>query len=402
MEFIVPSEHITIIQNHFYNESVKYGRKRKDFTNHALYILHTLKIKQSFKRESLNGFYLLNKTILESIISKAKRIEIIRFLVDIELIEVNNNYLFKTKNSTNKPYSKGYRLTNKANSSAWIKHIVKDRLLVYKLDKWEQRIHIESKKKIAQKKGGYQISHYWLSALKIDFENSMEYITQFEPKKYDAYKYQIESIKNKKQFAVIDDNGRFHHNLTNLKKELRTFLSIDNQSLIGLDIVNSQATFLGLWLRDKGLSIDEVNNYLRLCSNGSIYEYINGSDFEDKESRTTFKKKLFASVFFGKVRNMDTSVAIKFKDKFPGITQTIKDLKNKYGSNYIANNLQSQESKFVFDCIDYIKTNIGNEVPLISLHDAIYTTLSNIDDVEILAYRYSQEKTSSMIKFASE
>lgn len=395
MEFIVPSEHYSIIQNHFYQESVKYGRKRKDFTNHALYILYTLKIKQSFKRDSLNGFYLLSMEVLETIISKAKRLEIIRYLTDIGLIEVNHDY---KKNS----HSKGYRLTDKANATRWIQHKVQDRLLVYKLDKWQQRIHIESKKKIAKKKGGYQASYYWLSCLKIDFDNSIKYIEQFEPKKYDAYKYQIESIKNKKRFAIIDDNGRFHHNLTNLKKELRTFLTIDNQSLIGLDIVNSQATFLGLWLRDKGVAVDEVNEYLKYCANGNIYEYINEKTFEDKDSRDVFKKKLFASTFFGKVRNMDTSVALKFKNKFPAITQTIKDLKNKYGSNYIANNLQSQEAKFVFDCIDYIKTNIGNEVPLISLHDAIYTTLSNIDDVEILAYRYSQEKTSSMLKFASE
>jgi hypothetical protein len=415
MEFTVPANYLEVISSHFLNEATRHQRRRKDFTNHALYILHALKTKQSFKRESLNGFFPLNKELLESIISKAKRLEVIRYLVKIGLVEVNHEYSFKINNRTYQvkkgkvstttesqavSISKGYRLTDKANDSRWVTHQVKDRLLVAKLNRWQERFEAESKKLITKKGGGYQITNYWLTSLKIDEVKSMDYIEQFSPKKYDAYKYQIEAISKKKFNTLIDDNGRFHHNLTNLKKELRQYLTIDNDTLIGFDIVNSQPTFLGLYLNMLNVNSNELNNYLKLCQNGQIYEHINGANFTTPLERQVFKKLLFSSVFFGKVSYMSTNTGKKFQALFPSIYATIKAIKNEFGANYIANKLQSIESKFIFDLINYIDTEAGGQVPLISLHDAIYTTESNYDVLAVLCTRYSELKTKGVIKFA--
>jgi len=415
MEFTVPANYLDVISSHFHYEATRHARRRKDFTNHALYILHALKTKQSFKRESLNGFFPLNKELLESIISKAKRLEVIRYLVKIGLVEVNHEYSFKINNRTYQvkkgrvstttesqagSISKGYRLTDKANDSRWVTHQVKDRLLVAKLNRWQERFEAESKKLITKKGGGYQITNYWLTSLKIDEVKSLDYIEQFSPKKYDAYKYQIESISKKKFSTLIDDNGRFHHNLTNLKKELRQYLTIDNDTLIGFDIVNSQPTFLGLYLNMLNVDSNELNNYLKLCQNGQIYEHINGANFTTPLERQVFKKLLFSSVFFGKVSYMSTNTGKKFQALFPSIYATIKAIKNEFGANYIANKLQSIESKFIFDLINYINTEAGGQVPLISLHDAIYTTESNYDVLAVLCTRYSELKTKGVIKFA--
>jgi hypothetical protein len=415
MEFTVPANYLEVISSHFLNEATRHQRRRKDFTNHALYILHALKTKQSFKRESLNGFFPLNKELLESIISKAKRLEVIRYLVKIGLVEVNHEYSFKINNRTYQvkkgrvstttesqagSISKGYRLTDKANDSRWVTHQVKDRLLVAKLNRWQERFEAESKKLITKKGGGYQITNYWLTSLKIDEVKSLDYIEQFSPKKYDAYKYQIESISKKKFSTLIDDNGRFHHNLTNLKKELRQYLTIDNDTLIGFDIVNSQPTFLGLYLNMLNVNSNELNNYLKLCQNGQIYEHINGAIFATPLERQVFKKLLFSSVFFGKVSYMSTNTGKKFQALFPSIYATIKAIKNEFGANYIANKLQSIESKFIFDLINYIDAEAGGQVPLISLHDAIYTTESNYDVLAVLCTRYSELKTKGVIKFA--
>ena len=415
MEFTVPANYLDVISSHFHHEATRHARRRKDFTNHALYILHALKTKQSFKRESLNGFFPLNKELLESIISKAKRLEVIRYLVKIGLVEVNHEYAFKINNRTYQvkkgrvstttesqagSISKGYRLTDKANDSRWITHQVKDRLLVAKLNRWQERFEAESKKLITKKGGGYQITNYWLTSLKIDEVKSLAYIEQFSPKKYDAYKYQIESISKKKFNTLIDDNGRFHHNLTNLKKELRQYLTIDNDTLIGFDIVNSQPTFLGIYLNKLNVDSNELNNYLKQCKNGQVYEYINGANFATPVERSEFKRQLFKSVFFGKVMNMSSNEAgKKFQALFPNIYTTIKGVKNEFGANYIANKLQTIESKFIFDLINYINTEAGGQVPLISLHDAIYTTESNYDVLAVLCSRYSELKTNSFIKF---
>jgi hypothetical protein len=414
MEFTVPANYLDVISSHFHYEATRHARRRKDFTNHALYILHALKTKQSFKREMLNGFFPLNKELLESIISKAKRLEVIKYLVKIGLVEVNHEYAFKINNRTYQvkkgrvstttdsqavSISKGYRLTDKANDSRWVTHQVKDRLLVAKLNRWQERFEAESKKLITKKGGGYQITNYWLTSLKIDEVKSMKYIEQFSPKKYDAYKYQIEAISKKKFNTLIDDNGRFHHNLTNLKKELRQYLTIDNDTLIGFDIVNSQPTFLGIYLSGLNVDSDELNNYLKQCKNGQIYEHINGANFTTPLERKLFKKLLFSSVFFGKVSYMSTTTGKKFQALFPSIYATIKAIKNEFGANYIASKLQSIESKFIFDLINYIDTEAGGQVPLISLHDAIYTTESNYDVLAVLCSRYSELKTNGFIKF---
>lgn len=415
MEFTVPANYLEVISSHFLNEATRHARRRKDFTNHALYILHALKTKQSFKREAQKGFFPLNKEVLDTIISKAKRLEVIRYLVKIGLVEVNNEYAFKINAKTYRvkngkvsittggevgSISKGYRLTDKANDSRWVTHQVKDRLLVAKLNKWQERFEAESKKLITKKGGGYQITNYWLTSLKIDEVKSMEYIEQFSPKKYDAYKYQIQAISKKKFNTLIDDNGRFHHNLTNLKKELRQYLTIDNDSLIGFDIVNSQPTFLGIYLSRLNVDSNELNNYLKQCKNGVIYEYINGANFDTPLERKLFKKLLFSSVFFGKVSYMSTATGKKFQAKFPSLFAMIKAIKNEFGANYIANKLQTIESKFIFDLINYINTEVGSEVPLISLHDAVYTTESNFDVLAVLCSRYSEAQTNGLIKFA--
>jgi hypothetical protein len=90
----------------------------------------------------------------------------------------------------------------------------------------------------------------------------------------------------------------------------------------------------------------------------------------------------------------------KFQALFPNIYATIKGVKNEFGANYIANKLQTIESKFIFDLINYINTEAGGQVPLISLHDAIYTTESNYDVLAVLCSRYSEMKTNGFIKFA--
>jgi hypothetical protein len=164
--------------------------------------------------------------------------------------------------------------------------------------------------------------------------------------------------------------------------------------------VNSQPAFLGLYLSKLNVDTNELNNYLKLCQNGQIYEHINGANFATPLERQVFKKLLFSSVFFGKVSYMSTNTGKKFQALFPNIYATIKAIKNEFGANYIANKLQSIESKFIFDLINYIDTEVGGQVPLISLHDAIYTTESNFDVLAVLCSRYSHLNTNDIIKFA--
>lgn len=392
MQILAPLSHTAQIQEYFNQVANRGTRRSKDFTFHALYILDRLKQKTSFKKDTLNGYHLLNKEVLETIISARQRLHIINYLTKIGLIEVNHKYIKGV-------HSKGYKLTQLAIAERWGKMEVKDRLLVSKLNTWQLKYEAESKQQIVKRGGGYKVSNWWLQELKINTKEALNYIEPFEPGRHDAYKQQIESISKKKFHVAIDINGRFHHNLTNLKKELRQYLTINNEPLIGFDVVNSQPTFLSLLLTSIGYNSEDLSKYIELCSKGLIYEHLNGKRFDSDSERKAFKKKLFSSVFFGKVSNMNTAIGLKFKDSFPNIFEAIKKLKNEHGTNYIANRLQETEAKFIFDLIKYINIEVGDDVPLISLHDAIYTTENNIDVLETLCFRYSQIKANGLIKF---
>jgi hypothetical protein len=401
MIFTVPLEHESTISNHFYSLSISGSRKTKDFTFHAFYILDSLKRKQSLHKTSFDGFYQINKEILETIISKKYRLQIVRYLVSIGLIEVNHSY--STINHT----SKGYRLTALANLSKWGQVTIKDRLLIYKLENWEKKLQSDTNKRIAKKGGGYQITNYWLNEIRISNDVFKELETVNNDVKKDAYLMQIERINKGKMFRVIDINNRFHHNLTNLKREFRKYLTIEGQPLKSIDINCSQPTFLAILLdrlsnKSNDAFTDELSKYKRVLKENDFYTYLNGSNFIDKAHRKQFKDQFFC-VLFGKASNMETKTGKRFKHEFPLIFEAIKKLKARNGTNYIANSLQQIESEFTFNLITHIDTLTGSKsIPLVSLHDAIYTTENNIDTVEMLAYEYSHKVTSSLIKFEIE
>jgi len=402
MNFLVPLEHESTISNHFYSLSISGSRKTKDFTFHAFYILDSLKVKQSLHKTSIDSFYQINKEILETIISKKYRLQIVRYLVSIGLIEVNHSY--STINHT----SKGYRLTALANLSKWGQVTIKDRLLIYKLENWEKKLQSDTNKRIAKKGGGYQITNYWLNEIRISNDVFKELETVNNDVKKDAYLMQIERINKGKMFRVIDINNRFHHNLTNLKREFRKYLTIEGQPLKSIDIIASQPTFLAILLdRLSNKSNDdftnELSSYKRVLNENDFYEHLNGSDFINDEQRKQFKERFFSSVLFGKASNMETKTGKRFKHEFPLIFEAIKKLKARNGTNYIANSLQQIESLFIFNLINHIDTLTGSKsIPLVSLHDAIYTTENNIDTVDMLSFEYSQKVTSSLIKFKPE
>jgi hypothetical protein len=72
-----------------------------------------------------------------------------------------------------------------------------------------------------------------------------------------------EELTNESQVAVeliragewrfdVDDYGRVHTNITNLKRSLRKYLSVRGRRLVNVDIASSQPLFLALLLWGKG------------------------------------------------------------------------------------------------------------------------------------------------------
>jgi hypothetical protein len=126
----------------------------------------------------------------------------------------------------------------------------------------------------------------------------------------------VNKIINKDIFYSTDNYGRFHTNFTILKKHIRTnYLSINNNILIELDIVNSQPFFLYIALKNNRHSF--YNNYNKNVLEGTIYDI-----FKDKLNITRKEAKIkIYSVLFGK--NLNDDINLLFKEIYPEVYEYI-------------------------------------------------------------------------------
>ncbi len=217
--------------------------------------------------------------------------------------------------------------------------------------------------------------------VEIDFEKASEKLLYLyengkleSDKSYIKNLLSIESIKDGTLFYVEDQYGRFHTNFTILKKVIRKeFITIDGEEVEELDIPNSQPTFLAIYLKEQGfdkLFPKEYEYYKNVVKDNKIYDILADEMGID---RSECKVKMFY-VLFGK-NKWNSKIDKAFKKHFPQIFKWMVDKKkntnNKDGYKIIAHELQTRESKLVFDNIVF---NIKRQIPKIRLytvHDSI-------------------------------
>jgi len=233
---------------------------------------------------------------------------------------------------------------------------------------------------------------------------------------------------NDKQFYFKQDQTSFrlHTSAVSIKKELRKHLRINGQRLVACDIKNSQPYFsTGLFLNPgkfkttiehyikgyQGTKLDWVHHavhnmlgkfesnyladstrkYIELVSSGQFYEFmakelqkLNGKARSREEAKQAVFDVLFCPPRFKKLTGRKV-----MKKHFPevlrfftlinyGYTKTKSQSNGKiHQGNFLARVLQKMESQVVLDIIcKQIKSKLP-EIPLITLHDGIATTIGN-------------------------
>jgi hypothetical protein len=238
----------------------------------------------------------------------------------------------------------------------------------------------------------------------------------------------------------VDDNvRRFWSNLTNMKKELRNFITYDGQRLSAIDISNSQPFFSivlfnpnfyanaedGFTLRNLSEAISEriapklptiqsilskhpffmlvkpdekeatndLQLYCTLVDKGRLYSYISDRYFEATGIRYDLKvpaekDKLKAAVFYtmysdNRAFGADTEVGkvhgeMKqlFRKLFPTVYRLFSLLK-KAAYNDLAIILQLIESEIVVRRTAWHISQARPDIPLFTIHDSIATTEAN-------------------------
>ena len=218
-------------------------------------------------------------------------------------------------------------------------------------------------------------------------------------------------IENNDIFFIVDDtSGRFHSNVTNMAKPIRSYLRINGKPLVNLDIKNSQPYLSILLLTNpakvSGLAKDpdfaamlenlkvskskDVKKYISLVKSGELYEFLM-SEFSKAGVVLTRQdtKQQVLRILFAKNRKPNNEVNRKAREifitNFPTVHKIFSKVRGRArGDRYenykrFAILLQSIEAHLI---LDVIVKRIRKEHPgstVITIHDSIMTGIDNRD-----------------------
>lgn len=183
-----------------------------------------------------------------------------------------------------------------------------------------------------------------------------------------------------------DPKSRVYNNLTNLKRELRNYVSFNGKPLMMTDISNCQP-LLSVALVKKEFRIisgfgesglhDDVKHYQELTESGMFYEYLlEKSGYMG--DRGKFKKDFFGQVFFSKVVKYSMPIKDVFIQEFPNVDMLINRLKKENYKNFSIG-LQRMEASIIIDVV--AKKMIKQGKCVVTLHDAV--VCDNDADLEL-------------------
>ena len=379
-----------------------------------MYVCHSILMRRVFEKRyrDPSKFVPLKAEYLQNIVGTNIWCEVKRQAMKIGLLECDESY------SAGR-YSKGYRLAKPfAESRPHMLAVTKKRLA--------RRItqHRAERQEVDLTRLRRQGCNYELDLVRylVGWLKSIE-IADTETLPTDLPLYQdiaANFIRDKRFRWKFDRFGRFHTNITNLCRRLRPFLSVCGQSLVNIDISNSQPLFIGMLVKDQtsqagrkevreggresrhtyvslfqsavrqdtiaysALPADSVQ-YLRLCEEGHLYEYLAeqaGLDLTvDEDARRRFKRRVLASMYDKDCHRNDVYRIIN--TCFPSVTAFLRKLK---AENYRNAAWQAQrvESDFVFN---RVVRRIMRELPKIfvaTIHDSILTTQGNEEAVRAI------------------
>jgi hypothetical protein len=214
------------------------------------YIIGTVvRLKTLYKKsteETESEFVPLNSTVLQSRIHDYSLY--MKYLVDCDVMVCDNYYECGKK-------SLGYKLSDAYAERGFT---------CQKLNKFSltrKTVFEVGKERWLKRNYGFLIK-WFDDQLAIDADGAKEYLQKLcerETKagdkrakiKHHLRAVAVEKIKRKDFDYTVDDTAfRFHSNLTNLKSELRNYLSYKNEQLCSIDVKNSQP-FISTLLFDK-------------------------------------------------------------------------------------------------------------------------------------------------------
>jgi hypothetical protein len=347
------------------------------------------------------------------VISKYKYKQIVTDLLDWDIVECDNIAIYGCK-------SKGYKL--KAPFDISIKKIpIKDKKMNEKINQFKSATTLTAELKKTSEKFirsvtttateknlsiAYQYLKQNIVKINIDKKKALQYNEEnyFSETAKKTYKANYHSIINLSEgeykFKVDSTAYRVHTNLTNIKKELRQFLSVEGEPLGEVDIKNSQPLFFYWQIKNlEQIPDDEKIRYKEMVESGKFYElFIKRLGIPDSK-RAKVKKKIISAIFFDYNREKESRYVTVFKKEFPSIASYIYQYKKENRSK-LACLLQRLESNFVIEkAVREFINRFGDEF-VSTIHDSMVVKESKLNDaLQVMEYCFEKEGLNPKLSF---
>jgi len=356
-----------------------------------LYLIHLVYyMVVMYPDNIINGWAILNSQELKKSIGNDYT-KYLQYLIENKIIE-RSYYLPGIT-------SYGYRMANVNHDLIHHKIVqITDKTLVNRIKKLNEVQYVIS----TNLKKNYKYLKKWFNAkLTADIPEDLQH----------HHKYKLGNITEKRYRMSVDSFGkRLHTNLTNLPKDFRQYLRYNGQSLVEIDIKNSQF-YMAIKLLmnhiqstnseifntlndikdqgDKIYCISEVDEfkdiakYINDVTTGMFYESL-AEGFTAKHDISLERddaKKLMLRVMFSKPNYNDSFKSV-FKERYPVVAEIFNQKKrvnklriDKYKG--LAQSLQRIESGLMLRNI--CKNEALVDVPMFTIHDSIMTTPDNVE-----------------------
>lgn len=398
------------------------------------------------------GFINLSSTKLQKVVHNYR--QYLDHLINNWFILSDNTYILGEK-------CIGYRLNNPGSHKATVKCIEIKSSVIRKNRSKELKKYRD---KLAHTRKNYpHLTKWFNSSLKIDVKRATEKVESLFPEQTGSirgtklgkasdktlrYKaiYSIQKFAKQDFYYSVDDNvGRFHSNLTNIKSELRNYITYDGLKLVNVDIKNSQPLFSTLlflksfYFEKKSQTInifdipttikllssskkpysnsiimlvktlenidkEEVIKYFEIVDSGNFYKKISESIFPDRIFDKKSMKKLIFTVFFSKNRFIGQKEAKDkkiFSIKLPAIYNMFRAIKV-INHRALAHILQRIESILIIEKVVKRISVEKPDLPIFTIHDSVATTVGNEDYIASIIKEEALKLTGLNVKLGFE
>lgn len=182
-----------------------------------------------------DGFVRLKAQFLQKIIGRHHWAQVKSLATGNGIVECDESY------SAGR-FAQGYRIGSRFEETDWERREVTDKGLHRRALTWQSNRRSEQWRRIeaGQTPVALEVCKFLDDQLRRIRIRDDAPVEKFPP----AVGISVDMIRRGDWFFSVDKYGRIHTNITNLKREMRPFLTANGQSLVNLDIASSQPLFI--------------------------------------------------------------------------------------------------------------------------------------------------------------